>query len=397
MVPDLRQAFNRDFTPKKYAAFLAQLDQACGTPIHFRVAETPCFFYKWQLDKFCQYGNELVRQLVGNPAYLEASNLSVPDDYRVPNEPGQPLFIQVDFGLVEDRKHEIHPKLVELQAFPSLYGYQAVLSKQYLESYRLGSKLNYFLSGLDEKSYWHLLRRAVLGEQDPENVILLEIDPLEQKTLPDFLVTERQTGIVTLDIRDVVKQKNRLFYKKGGKLVPIHRIYNRCIVDELVRKRVKPPFDFRDELRVEWAGHPNWYFRISKFSIPYLQHECVPETWFLDKIGKLPKDRENYLLKPLYSFAGSGIIFAPTDAQIDAIPRGKRHNYILQEKMDFTPVIHTPQGLTQAEVRIMYIWPEKEQLLPVLALVRMGRGKMMGVDHNKDLEWVGGSAALWRE
>jgi hypothetical protein len=166
------------------------------------------------------------------------------------------------------------------------------------------------------------------------------------------------------------------------------------IVDEVMRKQIQLPFDLRDELDVEWAGHPNWYFRISKFSIPFLKHTCVPKTWFLDQLETLPEDRENYLLKPLYSFAGAGIKFAPTDAEIAAIPTEQRHDYIVQERIRFEPVIDTPHGPTQAEIRIMYIWQDGPQPTPVLLLVRMGRGKMMGVDHNKNLEWVGGSAGF---
>ena len=197
-----------------------------------------------------------------------------------------------------------------------------------------------------------------------------------------------------MNIRDVVKEGSKLHYKKNGKSIPIHRIYNRVIFDELVRKKIQPPFDFRESLEVEWAGHPNWYFRISKFSIPYLRHESVPRTWFLDELKRIPADRDNYLLKPLYSFAGGGIIFAPSDGQLAAIPAAERHNYILQERLQFSPVIETPHGPTQAEVRIMYIWLPGEELQPVMGLVRMGRGKMMGVDHNRNLEWVGASAAL---
>jgi hypothetical protein len=316
----------------------------------------------------------------------------VPAEFKVPNEPNHPMFVQVDFGLVRDARGELQPKLVELQAFPSLFGYQPVLGKRYIEDFGV-ERSHIFLSGLDPVSYWKMLYDSIVGTHDPENVVLLEIDLLQQKTLPDFLVTQRQLKIALVDITEVVKEKNKLFYKSGGRLVPIHRIYNRCIVDELVKKKAKLPFDYRDDLQVEWAGHPNWYYRISKFSIPYLQHECVPQTWFLDKISKLPDDRENYLLKPLYSFAGSGILFAPTDAQIAAIPAGQRQNYILQERVDFSPVVETPEGGTQAEIRIMYIW--LNELTPVLALARLGRGRMMGVDHNKGLAWVGGSAALW--
>jgi hypothetical protein len=241
------------------------------------------------------------------------------------------------------------------------------------------------------------MQRLIVRDHQPENVVLLEIDPFQQKTLPDFLITQKWLGIAIANIRDVVKEGRRLFYRKDGHLTLIERIYNRCIVDELVRKGVNLPFDFRDELNVEWAGHPNWYFRISKFSIPHLKHKCVPKTFFLNEIKQLPGDRENYVLKPLYAFAGAGIRFAPTDEEVAAIPSHHRHDYILQERLNFTPVIQTPHGETQMEVRIMYVWPEEGELTPLLPLIRMGRGKMMGVDHNRNLEWVGSSAGLIAE
>jgi len=218
------------------------------------------------------------------------------------------------------------------------------------------------------------------------------VDPFHQKTFPDFLLTRKMLGIPIVDIREVVKQGRKLHYRQDGRLVPIERIYNRTIVDELIRKNVTLPFDYRDPLDVEWAGHPNWYFRISKFSLPYLKHEAVPKTWFLSDVKELPADRENYVLKPLYSFAGAGITFGPPDEQVAAIPEAKRGDYILQERVTFARVIETPHGATQPEIRIMYVW--LDELTPVMALIRMGRGKMMGVDHNRDLEWVGSSAAL---
>ena len=223
----------------------------------------------------------------------------------------------------------------------------------------------------------------------------MEIDPEHQKTLPDFLITQRELGIAIVDILSLVKRGNKLFYKRDGQEIEVRRIYNRCIVDELERKGITLPFDFRDELDVEWAGHPNWYFRISKFSIPYLKHPLRAEDMVSRSAsGDFPQTTRTILLKPLYSFAGVGIKFAPTPLDIAAIPADQRHNYILQERLRFEPVIQTPHGATQMEVRMMFVWPEAGKLTPVLPLVRMGRGIMMGVDHNKNLEWVGGSAGL---
>jgi hypothetical protein len=394
VVPELRQRFNARWSPERHAQFLEQLDRICGTHVSFRVSETPCFLPRTLAAQMCDYGRELIMQLVNDREYRQRSDASVPAEFNVANADKQPVFLQVDFGLVRGANGALQPKLVELQAFPSLYAYQSALARHYQRLFELPDELQVFFGGLDEESYWRLLRDVIVGDCEAENVILLEIDPFQQKTLPDFLLTRERLGIAIVNIRDLIKGRRKLFYAEGGRRISVARIYNRCIVDELVRKNVQLPFDLRDELDVKWVGHPNWYFRISKFSIPFLHHASVPRARFLDEVRTMPEHRENWVLKPLYSFAGVGIKFNPTDHDIAAIPAGERHNYLLQERVRFEPVIETPHGPTQMEVRIMYVWPEGGELTPVLPLVRMGRGKMMGVDHNKDLEWVGGSAGL---
>jgi hypothetical protein len=393
MIPALRQDFNRRFTPSRYHQFEQAMAERCGTPVKFRICETPCFFPKSQLDQMSQAGSELILQLTSNSEYHRLSDSSIPAKFRVPNEPPNPMFVQVDFGLVRDDSGQLQPKLVELQAFPSLYAYQPLLAQAYINIFGLDPKLEYFLSGLNTDSYWLLLTKAILAGHDPEQVILMEIDPLEQKTLPDFIITERMLGIPTVNISDVKKDGNKLFYKRDGRSIPIRRIYNRAIVDELERKNLNLHFSFTDDLDVEWAGHPNWFFRMSKFSIPYLKHETVPKTCFLDRVEEIPQDLDKYILKPLFSFAGLGVNIRPTPQDVAAIPAAERSQWILQERLNFEPVIETPHGATKAEIRIMYIWDE--ELLPVLVIMRLGRGAMMGVDHNKDMEWVGSSAALY--
>ena len=395
MIPALREAFNRNFLPETYHRFLDNLAAKAGTRIAFRVSETPCFLPKSLLDQMAEYGRDLVLQLVEDPEYRRASDVTVPQQYNVANESPRPMFLQVDFGLVRNAHGVLEPKLVELQAFPSLYGYQHVLAQQYIESYGLRDGLGIYLGSYNHDRYLQQMRELIVGGHDPAEVVLLEIHPETQKTLCDFLITQRDLGIAVVDILALKKHGERLFYEKAGREIRVRRIYNRCIMDELERKGIKLPFDLTKPLDVEWAGHPNWYYRISKFSIPYLKHECVPKTWLLDENGTVPQDNENYVLKPLYSFAGLGIKFNPTQADVDAIRAEQRHQYMLQERMRFAPVIETPHGMTQAEIRIMYVWPEGGEITPVLPLLRMGRGIMMGVDHNRNLEWVGGSAALW--
>jgi hypothetical protein len=392
MIPSYRQDFNARFTPEKYERLRREMTSRCGMEVPFALCETPCFFPVALVERMGEDGKALIRQLVENPEYRARSEASIPAEFRVPNESPHPMFIQVDFGLVRDAAGELHPKLVELQAFPSLYAYQPVLAQAYIDVFGLDPKLRYFLSGLDSVSYKKLLQDAIVAGHDPANVVLMEVHPEEQKTRPDFLLTEKLLGIRTVCITKIRTQGQRLFYEENGKQISIERIYNRTIVDELERKGIQPPFDFRDDLDVEWAGHPNWYFRISKYSIPYLKHPSVPRTWFLDQLPEVPPDLENFVLKPLYSFAGLGVVIAPSRKDIDAIPLSKRGDFILQERLNFTPVVETPYGLTKVELRIMYVW--LDEMLPVLTIVRMGRGLMMGVDHNKNMAWVGSSAAL---
>ncbi len=392
MIRSYRQAFNASFAPEKYEHLRREMASRCGMGVPFPLCETPCFVPAALVEHMGEEGKALLRQLVDSPAYRRRTEVSIPAQFRVPSEAAHPMFIQVDFGLVRGATGELQPKLVELQAFPSLYAYQPVLAQAYIDIFSLDRSLRYFLGGLDSGSYKRLLESAIVAGHDPRNVILMEVHPEEQKTRPDFLLTEKLLGIRTVCVTKIRKQGRRLFYEEDGRQVPIERIYNRTIIDELERKGIVPPFDFREELEVEWAGHPNWYFRISKYSIPYLKHASVPRTWFLDELAEVPPDLENFVLKPLYSFAGLGVVIAPSRADIDAIPTAKRGMYILQERVNFTPVVETPYGPTKVEVRIMYVW--LEELLPVLTIVRMGRGLMMGVDHNKGMAWVGSSAAL---
>ena len=404
MIEPFRSDFNARFTEAKYREFVNRLNSETGTQIQFRMAETPCFFEPALLHEMIGAGIELTGQLLGNAEYMRRSKAAIPEPFDVPGQDARPHFMTVDFGLVRGAEGRLEPKLVEMQAFPSIFGFQPGFAQAYKDIFALDPRLTSLYGGLDEAGYWRLLRKVVVGRHRPENVVLLEVDPEHQKTLPDFRRHEQQLSIRTVDIATVVKQGEALFYRdalNGGELTRIERIYNRAIVEELVRRKIPLPFNYRDQLEVEWAGHPNWYFQVSKFSIPYLRHPTVPSAVFLDEWfrgegrDRLPADRERWVFKPLYSFAGKGIQFAPTEDDLRAIPIAERQNYLLQERVSFEPVIRTPEGMTQAEVRILYLWPEQGDLTPMTSLVRMGRGLMMGVDHNRDRTWVGGSAAMF--
>jgi hypothetical protein len=394
MIAEARRAFNARWTDERHRAMRASLEAHSGVPIEFPVSETPCFFPRSFIDDLAAAGRELIEQSLAGAA-ARAATAVVPERFRGPGAGAQPTFLQVDFGLVREPDGRITPRLVELQAFPSLYGFQTVLANAYREAHGLAPEWSSYLSGLDAESYRALMRTVLVGSEDPAETVLMEIAPERQKTRPDFAITEQLWGVRAIDVGDVVRDRRRLLYRRDGRLTPIRRIYNRVIPDELEKTGVTLPFDYRDDLDVEWTGHPEWYFRVSKSSIPFLRHVSVPRTWFLNEVKELPDARERLLLKPLFSFAGGGIIFSPTDADLASIPRAERHLFILQERVSFEPIIETPHGPTQVEIRMMYVWTDR--LTAVLPLLRMGRGAMMGVDHNKGLKWVGASAGFVRD
>ena len=419
MIPELRSAFNAKFTSAAYTELQELLARRCAGPIQFRVAETPIYVPKRLLNEMADSGASMANYLLDDARYLANARRAIPAGYDVGGQTERPHFLTADFAWIRSDSGELVPRLVEIQAFPSVFAYQSELCAAYREVFGLPRSLGVFLGGLDEQSYWELLGRTIIGHHDPQNVVLTEIDPPHQKTFPDFELTRRRLGIAVVDISSVEPEGNKLYYRDhANRRIPIGRIYNRAIADELISRKVSLQFDLSRQWDVEWAGHPNWYFLISKYSIPFLSRSGrfpkVPPACFVDEFldGKGRKvlaaagvdlstidsptaAYDQLLLKPLFSFAGKGIEFSPTRARLEAIASAHRKDYILQQRMHFEPTIETPFGLTQAEVRILYMWPDGGDLTPAMSLVRLGRGKMMGVDHNQNQEWVGGSAALY--
>ena len=388
MITELRKKYNNSFDPNAYNRFIKDLETFTYYPIDFRVSETPLFLDANLTSRFLEAAEDLLTQL-NNESFKKKSNDAIPKNLFVPNEEQHPHFLCLDFAITEDEAGGFTPKLIELQGFPSLFSYQYFLDKIVRRHFDIPQNFSSFFSGLDEEKYIQLLKKIILADRDPQNVILLEIDPAMQKTRVDFACTEELTGIKTVNLSDVIKRGKNLFYKNDDEEIPIDRIYNRVIYDEMERKKFKFNFNFTDDIDVEWAGHPNWFFKISKHSLPLLKGKYVPRCYFLNEIEKFPDDLNRFVLKPLFSFAGLGVEVDVTKATLDKLP--DKSNYILQEKVEYAPVIETPDEFAKVEIRLMFLWDEK----PILAtnLIRTSKGKMMGVDFNKDKTWVGSNLA----
>jgi len=395
MIASVRKEFNASFSSTKYQKFLADINQTFNHQITFRVAESPVFVDKEFKHKLVNASNQIIDFLLRDD-FNKLTEKSIPKNQVVPNETKHTLFLALDFAVVKDEHGNLQPQLIEMQGFPSLFGWQDFLASKFKEHFYCPPGFNSHFD-LTSTQYQFKLKNALLSSHDPENVILLEIDPLKQNTAIDFIITEKITGVSPVHIGDIKREGRKLFYRKNEKKIPIHRIYNRVIFDELVKRSdLKLDFNLTEDVDVEWAGHPNWFFRISKYAMPFIKGQYVPECKFLSEYESWPIDLENYVLKPLFSFSGSGVIFHVKKSDLDFIPENERENFLLQRKIQYEPVIQAPDGNVKTEIRLLFLWEDNQpRPIPVTNLARLSRGEMIGVKFNKDKTWVGGSVCFF--
>lgn len=396
MIPQIRQHYNAQFTQERYEAFLQDLYSQFDHIPGFRIAETPVFIpaaLREQIFEACHQITEAILR----PDFKQMTEPSLEGNNRVPGEDAHTTFLQMDFGLCEGADGQITPKLIEVQGFPSLYFYQHIVAGLYRKHFDIPSTVHHLFNDYTPESYVQLLRDVIIGDADPKETVLIDIEPFKQNTQIDFHATRKVLGIHVACVSDLYKRGKSLFYKDDqGKEIQVKRIYNRVIFDELVQRTdLDLKFSFNDDLDVKWVGHPNWFFRISKFTMPYLKCDYMPKTMFLDQVKEIPSDLENYVLKPLYSFSGAGVVFHVTPQDIAAVKDPSQ--YILQEKVKYVPVIKTVDGdAVKVEVRIMLIWPDDaDRPIIVNNLARLSKGEMIGVKFNKNKTWVGGSVGFY--
>jgi hypothetical protein len=396
MVSLVRKLFNNAYSDKRYRVMLKELDELHPGAIEFRLAETPVFVDK-QFASTMLNACEKIIDFIISPDFSVLTDKSIPKTDKVLGEYGYPQMIAFDFGVCQGKNNTLEPQLVEMQGFPSLYGFQDIYPNILRKHFPIPDNYSQYLGGRDHNSYVQLLKEIILGTHDPENVILLEIKPHEQKTRIDFYCTEDITGVKPVCITELKAEGQHLFYVKNGNRIPVYRIYNRVIFDELhERKDLGDIIDIRKQYNVEWVPHPDWFYRISKYTLPYIDHLNVPETFFLNELKTLPGDLDQYVLKPLFSFAGQGVVIDIKPEDIDNVKDPE--NWILQKKVQYADVIETPDGFAKTEIRVMYLWKEGEpRPEPVINLARLSKGKMIGTRYNKDKTWVGGSVAFFEQ
>lgn len=396
MNPKYRTLFNQNFSAEKYDALIKDITSDFNYAVTFRIGETP-FFIPNELKQQLLEGCQQVIDFIKRDDFLRLTDRALELNRKVPNEDNHTTFLAIDFGICEE-DGEIVPKLIEVQGFPSLFNFQNHLSEKFVDHYPFLSELTPFLNGLNQESYLKLIEEVICNNYPKENVILLEIEPEKQNTKIDFYYCHRDLEIPVVCVTELYQKGNQLFFKNDkGEETRVKRIYNRVIFDELdLRTDLKLDFDFSNDYDVEWAGHPNWFFRISKFILPYLKGKYFIETTLLSDLKEIPTDLENYVLKPLFSFSGSGVIFHIQPGDIEAVK--EKDLYILQKKVNYKPVIQSPDGKVKAEVRLLAVW-KKDAPSPTLVtnLVRLSRGEMIGVKFNKDKDWVGGTVGMFEK
>ena len=401
MHPGFRAAYNAAFTKALWVRQTDELERRAGAPAGYRLAETPVFLTEDLTAQLVETAEALIGQ-ISDPALLSRMKEAIPPEWRAPGMGTLPEMAQVDLAVVAGEDGRLSPRLIELQGFPSLSAFEVLQADVWSECLKeipglpSGTWSPYF-SGLSRAGYLDLFRRTIVGDEDPETVVLVDLHPEKQKTNIDFTATRRLLGVDSLDPRDLAVEGRHLVRTVKGRRVPVTRIYNRIVFDELITKNVTLPFSFRDDLDLTWVPHPNWYWAWSKHSIPLLRHPNVPKATYLSDLAEIPADlTERYVLKPLFSFAGGGVNVEPRRADVDRVPAAERRFWCLQEKIDYAPCLLAGDGGgVKVEIRMMFYRPAGETRLTLgLNLCRLSRGKMLGVDFNKDFTWVGSSVAL---
>lgn len=396
MISQYRNIINEQFSEVKYAEMIQLMDKKYPSALEFRICETPIFIPQYFTKRIVNAGENIIGQLDVLTNKNVFQNAILPN-YRLPGNEKYCPFLLLDFGVCKDEKGDLVPKLIELQGFPSMYFWELQERDLYRKLYDFSTDVNDLFQGMNTSDYLKLLRKIILDDCSPEEVVLMDFRPEKQKTRIDFQIAKSLLGIQIKCISQLFADENgNVYYWNHGKKKPVKRIYNRLILDEFFAKKDQLPryLDIFQPLQIDWVAHPNWFYTYSKFCLPFLQDECVPDTKFVSELSEIPTNLSDFVLKPIDSFAGNGV---KINVQLSDFHNIDPERWILQRKVDYASVVPSPSGaLSKVELRMMYFkYSENEPYRLVHNLARLSKGNMSGVNHNQSSEWTGSSLAFF--
>lgn len=395
MLKDIRIAFNQAFTDERYQRYLDYINQHYPNSVGFRIAETPLFFSKEFKESITLAGEAICHQLI-QPALLKQLCKGIPAGFNIDAYNTLPNCILLDFAITENGREPDY-SLVELQAFPSLFAYEIIQNNALLQSYSIPNGFSAFLNDYDEKSYLSLLSQLIKGD-NPNETILLELDPEIQKTCIDFYCTRDYLNIPIVNIRDIYFKEGKWYYLSGGKESTFKRIYNRIVFDEIKENEaiVETYIQLANDSQLTWFTHPIHFFMYSKYALPYITHPKIPKTVFLDQVNIQKTDFTRKVIKPLFSFAGKGVMIEPTQESVQSITN--KAQWICQEKIHYVQGILTPKDPAKAELRIFFLKDPKTNVFKaVFNLARLSKQALINTAQNSNDTWVGGSMAFFEK
>ena len=110
MDPQVRAAFNADFTSDKYAALVRCVNETEKWPADFRISETPIFLTREFTDGVTDAANEIIA-LTRTPEFAQHAASAIPEGLAVPNESPHPNFHVVDFAICAEGDRLV-PRLI---------------------------------------------------------------------------------------------------------------------------------------------------------------------------------------------------------------------------------------------------------------------------------------------
>lgn len=256
--------------------------------------------------------------------------MAVPPELRVPNRDPFAHCIQVDLAIVRGPDGQLDGRLVELQGFPSLYMLTMFQAQAWAEAMAdipgLKQDWTLFFGDFNSTNYIDRLRATIVGDAAPEEVILLDLDPPGQKTYPDFLVTKK-----TLGIDPVCPDHGRT---RRPQTLPSDRRKTRSRAENLQPRSLRRTAEKKaSRCRFSTPTTSTSRRSPSQLVLDLVEvHRAVSPSRsragnaLLSDVVTPPEDLENYVLKPLFSFAGTGVKVDITRADLDAVPVEHRHD-----------------------------------------------------------------------